>query len=332
MKETYIIAEAGVNHNGSLRLAKQMVQEAKKAGADAVKFQTFQAGNLVTKYAEKAKYQKKSADFPESQYQMLRSLELVYDDFLEIKALCDSENIEFLSTPFDLESIELLEAVGLTRYKIPSGAITDYPYLKRIAETHKPVILSTGMSAIDEIEDALLILQTYGTTAVTLLHCNTQYPTPAADVNLTAMCTLREKFHVDTGYSDHTLGMEVAIAAVAMGAKVIEKHFTLDKSMKGPDHKASMDVNELTAMIAAIRNVEKALGDGQKKPSPSEMENISAIRKSIVAKRDIQKGELLKEDNLTTKRPGTGLSPMLWNEIIGTEAIKNFSEDQMIEI
>ncbi len=332
MKGIYIIAEAGVNHNGSLKLAKQMVQEAKKAGADAVKFQTFQAGNLVTKYAEKAKYQKESAAFPESQYQMLRSLELTYDDFLEIKALCDLENIEFLSTPFDLESIELLESVGLACYKIPSGAITDYPYLKRIAKTHKPVILSTGMSTIDEIEDALLILQTYGTTAVTLLHCNTQYPAPVADVNLTAMCTLRNRFHVDIGYSDHTQGMEVAIAAVAMGAKVIEKHFTLDKSMKGPDHKASMDVNELTAMIMAIRNVERALGDGQKKPSPSEIENISAVRKSIVAKRDIQKGELLKEDNLTTKRPGTGLSPMLWNEIIGTEAIKNFSEDQMIEI
>lgn len=332
MKGTYIIAEAGVNHNGSLRLAKQMVREAKKAGADAVKFQTFVAENLVTKYAEKAKYQKELTDFSESQYQMLQSLELSYDDFFEIKVLCDSENIDFLSTPFDLESIKLLETIGLTCYKIPSGEITDYPYLTRIAKTCKPIILSTGMATVDEIEAALLVLQTNGTPAVTLLHCNTQYPTPVADVNLTAISTLRDKFHVDTGYSDHTLGIEVAIAAAAMGAKVIEKHFTLDKCMKGPDHKASLEVHELAAMIAAIRSVERALGDGKKRPSPSEMQNISAIRKSIVAKRDIQKGELLREDNLTTKRPGTGLSPMLWNKIIGTKAIRNFSKDQMIEI
>lgn len=331
MKRIYIIAEAGVNHNGSLPLAKQMVLEAKKAGADAVKFQTFAAENLVTKYAEKAEYQKETTDIEESQYQMLKKLELSYEAHCELKVLCDSEGIDFLSTPFDLGSIELLERIGIPCYKIPSGEITNYPYLVCVAKTHKPVILSTGMSRMEEVDEAVQVLKEYGAGGITLLHCNTQYPTPIQDVNLRAMQTLKKQFRLPVGYSDHTLGIEVPVAAAAMGAQVIEKHFTLDRSMDGPDHKASLEPEELLAMICAIRNVERAMGNGVKRPSGSETDNLVIVRKSIVAAKKIRKGEIFTDENLTTKRPGDGISPMRWPEVIGTKAVRDFEIDERIE-
>ncbi|MEY8338960.1 N-acetylneuraminate synthase [Lachnospiraceae bacterium 62-35] len=332
MDKVYIIAEAGVNHNGSLDLAKQMVLEAKKTGADAVKFQTFAAENLVTKYAQKAQYQREITDASETQYQMLKKLELSYDDYYELKALCESVEIDFLSTPFDLASIELLERLGVTRYKIPSGEITNYPYLVLIAKTRKPVILSTGMCTLEEVEDALEVLKKHGTSDITLLHCNTQYPTPVEDVNLKAICTLKDRFHMAAGYSDHTLGIEISVAAAAIGAQMIEKHFTMDRTMKGPDHRASLEPREFTAMVKAIRNVEMAMGSGVKKPSVSETPNIVIARKSITALKKISKGEKFNEENITAKRPGNGISPMKWLEVIGKTACRDFEEDELIEL
>lgn len=332
MNKTLIIAEAGVNHNGSINLAKQLVDKAKEAGADIIKFQTFNPESLTSKYAEKAAYQKITTDAEESQQDMLRKLTLTNEDFYDLKKYCDDAGIKFLSTPFDLESISFLEKLGCDMWKIPSGEITNLPYLEKIASTHKPLIMSTGMATLDEVGDALQALKNNGAGEVTLLHCTTQYPAPYDSVNLKAMLTLKEKFGCRVGYSDHTKGIEVPIAAVAMGAEVIEKHFTLDINMPGPDHKASLEPDELKAMVSSIRHIEQAMGDGVKKPSETEIPNKTVARKSIIAARDIKKGEVLTEENLTTKRPGNGISPMKWHEILGTRAVRNFKEDELIEI
>ncbi|MBD3796593.1 MAG: N-acetylneuraminate synthase [Campylobacterales bacterium] len=328
----FIIAEAGVNHNGSVELAKKLIDVASKAGADAVKFQTFKAEKLVSKNADKAAYQKETTDSQESQFDMIKKLELDLQTHQELLAYCKTKNIMFLSTPFDHESIELLDNLGLKIFKVPSGEITNLPYLRKIGELNKQVILSTGMADMGEIEDALNILIDAGTSKnnITILHANTMYPTPMEDVNLKAMLTIGNTFDIAYGYSDHTLGIEIDIAAVAMGASVIEKHFTLDKTMEGPDHKASLEPNELRAMVKGIRNIELALGDGVKKPSKSEMPNMEVARKSIVAAQDIQKGELFTEKNLTVKRPGNGISPMQWDRIIGTQAQKDYTKDELI--
>jgi N,N'-diacetyllegionaminate synthase len=332
MKQVFIIAEAGVNHNGSIEVAKKMIEIAKECGVDAIKFQTFKAENLVSKNAKKAEYQQKNTNKNETQFEMIKKLELSFGDFKELKNYCEEIGIMFLSTPFDFESIDFLDNLGLEIFKIPSGEITNLPYLRKIGKLRKKVILSTGMADLGEIEDALDVLINAGTKRenITILHCNTEYPTPYEDVNLLAMNTIREAFKVNVGYSDHTLGIEVPIAAVALGAKVIEKHFTLDKNMLGPDHKASLEPNELKEMIKAIRNIEMALGNGIKKPSKSELKNKEIARKSIVAKKDIKKGEVFSEDNLTVKRPGNGISPMRWNEIIGKIANKNYKKDELI--
>ena len=329
----YIIAEAGVNHNGSVETAKHMILFAKKAGADAIKFQTFNTERLVTHAAPKAEYQGTNDNKPqESQYAMLKKLELDKNAYVTLKNMCECEDIDFMSTPFDIDSIELLEAIGVEKYKVPSGEITNFPYLVQLAQTHKPLILSTGMSTLGEISDAITVLNDHGAGEITLLHCTTEYPAPIEDVNLRAMETMRRKFGLKVGYSDHTQGIEIPVAAVAMGACVIEKHFTLDRNMKGPDHKASLEPDELAAMVRAIRNVEKALGDGRKIPSKSEIKNIPIARKSIVAKMKIHRGETLMEENITTKRPGGGVSPMKWNDVLGTRAIRDFDEDELIEI
>ena len=330
--EVFIIAEAGVNHNGSLDLAKRLVDVAVDAGADAVKFQTFKTENLVSRNAKKADYQKETTDTSESQFDMIKKLELDMDTHQKLIDHCQENNIMFLSTPFDNDSVNLLSDLGLQIFKIPSGEITNLPYLRHIGSLDKQVILSTGMSNIQEVEDALTILVGAGTLKenITVLHANTMYPTPMEDVNLNAMLTMQRELGVAVGYSDHTLGIEVDIAAVAMGASVIEKHFTLDKTMDGPDHKASLEPKELKAMVSAIRNIEKALGGNEKKPSPSEGINIDIVRKSIVATKTIKKGELLSDDNISTKRPGTGLSPMKWDEVIGTVASKNYQSDELI--
>lgn len=328
----YIIAEAGVNHNGSLELAKQMIDKAKEAGADCIKFQTFIAKNIVSKNAGKAEYQKQQTNSSESQLDMLRKLELSFNNFKDLKKYCDFKEIEFLSTAFDFDSIDFLNSLGIKTWKIPSGEITNLPYLIKIAKTNKPVILSTGMSTIDEISEAIVILKTNGCKEITLLHCTTEYPAPYKDVNLKAMDTLKQKFNVPVGYSDHTKGIEIAISAAAMGAAVIEKHFTLDKNMEGPDHIASLDPGELKAMVKAIRNVESAIGDGEKKPAESEIKNINIARKSIVAKCSIRKGEVFDIGNITVKRPGNGISPMKWFDVIGKTAVRNFEEDELIEL
>nr|WP_330406042.1 N-acetylneuraminate synthase [Acetatifactor muris] len=327
-----IIAEAGVNHNGSLEAAKKLALTAKKCGADIVKFQTAKLNSMVSKHAYMADYQKKNIGVEMSQRDMLKKILLTYNDFIELAAYCKEINVCFLSTPFDLESIEFLKKLGCSMWKIPSGEITNYPYLVEIARTGKDIILSTGMSTLQEVDDALEVLQENGAGKITLLHCTTNYPTPMEDVNLNAMLTLKEKYGCAVGYSDHTKGIEVPIAAVALGAEVIEKHFTLDCRMEGPDHKASLEPDELEAMIRAIRNIEKALGDGIKIPSESEKANIAVARKSIIAADNIKVGDILTKENLTTKRPGTGISPMRWNEILGTRAIRNFEEDELIEI
>lgn len=332
MSKTYIIAEAGVNHNGDFNLAKKMISEAKKAGADAVKFQTFITKNLVASFAPKADYQKKTTDQEESQLVMLQKLELSYENFTILSRYAVEEGIEFLSTPFDIDSIDFLTTLQMPVWKIPSGEITNKPYLMKIELTKRPIILSTGMSTMEEIEAALAIFKDYDRNNITLLHCNTEYPTPYGDVNLLAMRTLGHTFGVKVGYSDHTQGIEVPIAAVALGASVIEKHFTLDNTMAGPDHKASLEPAQLVNMVKAIRNVEQALGDGVKKPSPSEIKNIPIARKSIVASRDINKGEVFTEENITTKRPGNGISPMKWYDILGKTANRNFKEDEKIEL
>ncbi|MDQ1264751.1 MAG: N,N-diacetyllegionaminate synthase [Campylobacterota bacterium] len=332
MNKVFIIAEAGVNHNGSIDLARKLIDVASEAGADAVKFQTFKAENLVSKNAKKAEYQKQTTDKEESQFDMIKKLELDVQTHKELIAYCKEKKIMFLSTPFDHDSIELLDDLGLDMFKIPSGEITNLPYLRHIGKLNKKVILSTGMTDIGEIEDALDILIEAGTKKenITVLHANTEYPTPMEDVNLRAMVTIGKTFNISFGYSDHTLGIEVDIAAVAMGASCIEKHFTLDKTMQGPDHKASLEPDELKEMVKAIRNIELALGSSVKKPSKSEIPNMQVARKSIVAACTIKKGELLSEDKLAIKRPGNGISPMRWDEIIGAVAQKDYQEDELI--
>ena len=332
MKHVIIIAEAGVNHNGSFELAKKMVDAAKVAGVDYVKFQTFNPNNLVSKYAEKAEYQKETTGSDETQLQMLQKLTLTEDNFLSLRDYCREVGIGFISTPFDLDSIDFLETFDMDFWKVPSGEVTNLPYLEAIAKTKRKVVMSTGMCDMNEIQDAIEVLEKNGTTEITLLHCNTQYPTPYEHVNLKAMNSIKDALHKEVGYSDHTQGIEVPIAAVAMGATVIEKHFTLDKNMEGPDHKASLNPSELQQMVVAIRNIEQAIGNGLKEPSSSEMANKAVARKSIVASRSIKQGEVFSEENLTTKRPGTGISPMKWYEVIGKVASRDFSEDEIIEL
>ncbi|MGF7059793.1 N-acetylneuraminate synthase [Brassicibacter mesophilus] len=332
MKRTFIIAEAGVNHNGSIELAKRLIDKASEAGADAVKFQSFKAEKLVTKNARKADYQEVTTGSEENQFEMIKKLELDHEKHKELINYCKLKNIMFLSSPFDLESADLLNNLGVEIFKIPSGEITNLPYLRKIGALEKKVILSTGMSNLGDIENALEILRKYGTTDITVLHCNTEYPAPIKDVNLLAMNTIKNAFKVKVGYSDHTLGIEVPIAAVALGATVIEKHFTLDKTMEGPDHRASLEPDELKKMVRCIRNIEQALGDGVKRLAESEAKNIDIARKSIVARYNIQKGEKFTEYNLAVKRPGDGLSPMRWDEVIGKVAKRDFSEDELIEI
>ena len=328
----FIIAEAGVNHNGSVDLAKRLIEVAADSGADAVKFQTFKAEDLVVKNTQKAGYQKQTTNVSESQFDMIKKLELDMEAHKELIAYCQEQDIIFLSTPFDCKSIDLLNDLGLQIFKIASGEITNLPYLRRIGSLGKKVVLSTGMSNLKEIGDALNILISAGTSKgnITVLHANTMYPTPMEDVNLNAMLTIQKEFGVAVGYSDHTLGIEVDIAAVAMGASCIEKHFTLDKAMDGPDHKTSLEPEELKAMVGAIRNIEKAMGSSEKKPSPSESVNIGVVRKSIVASQNINKGEVLTEKNIAVKRPGSGINPMKWDSVIGSIATKNYNIDDLI--
>ena len=329
-----IIAEAGVNHNGDISLAKQLIDVAAEAGADLVKFQTFNANRLVTRTAKKANYQKQTTDGAESQYEMLGRLELTEAMHHELIAHCEMRNIGFLSTGFDIQSIDLLSNLGQRCFKVPSGEITNLPYLRHIGRLGKKIILSTGMSTLGDIEAAIDILENAGTprAKITVLHCTTEYPTPMAEVNLRAMQSIHAAFGTAVGYSDHTQGIEVAIAAVAMGATVIEKHFTLDRNLPGPDHQASLEPAELIAMVRAIRNIEAALGDGIKRLTPSEVRNKPIARKSLIASREIKAGELFTADNITTKRPGTGISPMQWDEVLGKVARRDFLADELIEL
>lgn len=331
---TLIIAEAGVNHNGSLEMAKQLVDAAVEAGADAVKFQTFKADNLVTKDVKQAAYQTENTGIEESQYQMLKRLELDEAAHLELIGYCAAKNIEFMSTPFDDDSIALLYSLGMQRWKIPSGELLSVPYLRKIAKFNQPTILSTGMGALDEVEFSVKTLMNAGLDAknLTVLHANTAYPTPFEDVNLRAMQTLAKTLNLPAGLSDHSLGIEVPIAAVAMGAKVIEKHFTLDKTLPGPDHKASLEPHELKAMVSAIRHIEQALGSSNKQPSNSEKVNISVARKRIVAKKNIAKGEMFSEQNLTLKRGAKGVFAQQWDEVVGQMATKGFAEGEEITL
>ena len=328
----FIIAEAGDNHNGSFDLALKLVDVAVESGADCVKFQTFVTEEVVSKKAEKADYQKQSTGANESQYEMVKKLELSFGQFRKLDSYCKKKGIMFLSTAFDLKSTEFLNTLDMPFWKIPSGEITNLPYLMKIAQTNKNVVLSTGMATVDEIRDAVDVLTNNGAGKITLLHCNTEYPTPMRDVNLKAMNSLHKLFNLDVGYSDHTLGIEVPVAAVALGAKVIEKHFTLDRNMEGPDHQASLEPHELKNMVESIRNIEEALGSNIKKPSQSEIKNINIARKSIVARRNILKGEVFTEENLAVKRPGNGISPMKWFDILGKISTKDFEEDELIEI
>lgn len=333
-RHVIIIAEAGVNHNGSMEMARQLIDAAAEAGVDYVKFQTFKADKLVTRAARQAEYQKRNiGDGADSQYEMLRKLELSEEDHRELKDYCRQKGVRFLSTAFDLESVEFLHELCPGLWKIPSGEITNYPYLRKIAGYNEEVVMSTGMSTDEDVENALLALRENGQDLekVTLLHCNTQYPTPMEDVNLLAMNSLR-RFVKRVGFSDHTQGIEIPIAAAALGADVVEKHFTLSRSLPGPDHKASLEPQELKAMVEAIRNVSEALGDGRKRVTPSEAANRDVARKSIVASRPIKRGELLSEENMAAKRPGGGISPMRWKEVEGTAAIRDFETDEMIEI
>lgn len=329
-----IIAEAGVNHNGKYDLAVKMIHEAKRAGADYVKFQTAVPELVISTIAPKAEYQKETTGNDESQLDMCRAIHLPLSDYAKLKKICDNVGIGFMSTPFDLVSIDTLEPLDMDYYKIPSGEITNLPYLRKIASKGRKVIMSTGMSEMNEIADALKVLEDGGLkrTDITLLHCNTEYPTPFGDVNLMAMKTIGDTFGVSVGYSDHTRGIEVPIAAVAMGAKVIEKHFTLDCNMEGPDHKASLEPDQLKAMVDAIRNVEMAIGSAEKHATASETPNKVVARKSIVAACDIAEGDILTEKNITVKRPGNGISPMLWDSVIGTKAKRAFKYDELIEI
>ena len=331
MGRTLIIAEAGVNHNGSLEMAKKLVDTAKTCGADIVKFQTAKLDSLVSKSAHMADYQKKNIGVDESQKDMLKKLLLSFDEFIELAAYCKEVGITFLSTPFDIESIHFLKDMQ-DIWKVPSGEITNYPYLVEIAKTGKQVILSTGMAEMDEISSAIKVLENNGTQDIILLHCTTEYPAPIKDVNLRVMETMGDAFGYPVGYSDHTQGIEVDLAAVALGATVIEKHFTLDRNLPGPDHKASLEPNELKAMVDGIRKIELAMGIPEKRPSYAELKNRLVARKSIVAKTAIKAGDVLSVDNITTKRPGSGISPMKWNDVLGTKAIRDFEEDELIEI
>ncbi len=327
----YIIAEAGVNHNGSFDLACRLVDAAKDAGVDCVKFQTFKSEKLVSRNAGKADYQR-STTGDGSQIEMLKKLELSYDEFVSLKKYCDEKEIAFLSTPFDFDSIDFLDTLDIPFWKIPSGEVTNLPYLLALAKTGRPVVMSTGMCSLEDVEAAVKVLKDNGVSDIKLLHCNTEYPTPYEDVNLRAMQTLKDAFGCEVGYSDHTKGIEVPVAAVALGATVIEKHFTLDRNMEGPDHKASLEPDELAQMVSSIRHIEMALGTGDKTPSPSERKNMAVARKSIVAARDIAAGELLSDENMTVKRPGSGISPMKWFDVAGTRAVRDFKEDELIEI
>ncbi|MEE2746391.1 MAG: N-acetylneuraminate synthase [Pseudomonadota bacterium] len=329
-----IIAEAGVNHNGDIELAKKLIDAAADAGADLVKFQTFKAKRLATHAAPKADYQSSTTKDAQSQFAMLRQLELSEEMHETLVAHCISRNIGFFSTGFDIESLDYLVSLGAKRFKVPSGEITNLLYLRHIGAFGKPVILSTGMATLGEIEAAVEVLEAAGTSRaeITVLHCNTEYPTPMQDVNLLAMCSLRDAFGVAVGYSDHTPGIEVSIAAVALGATVIEKHLTLDRNLAGPDHKASLEPHEFTAMVSAVRNIEQAMGDGIKRPSPSEAKNKSIARKSLVAAKPIVAGELFTLENVTVKRPGIGISPMHWDEAIGRVASRNFELDELISL
>jgi N,N'-diacetyllegionaminate synthase len=334
IKSTLIIAEAGVNHNGSINRAKKMIDVAAEAGANFVKFQTFKAETLVTHSANKAEYQKELTSTSESQFEMIKKLELDRAAHEELIEYCAKKDICFLSTAFDHDSIDLLSELNIPLYKIPSGEITNMPYLRHIGGMGKPIIMSTGMSTLNEVRDALNILLEGGAKKedITILHCNTEYPTPMEDVNLKAMLTIKDELGVKIGYSDHTLGIEVPIAAVAMGATVIEKHFTFDRTLPGPDHAASLEPEELKVMVSTIRNIEKAIGNGIKRPSPSEIKNIPVARKSIVAKKLIKKGELFSEENLTVKRPGTGISSMEWPELVGQQSKQNYKPDDLIVV
>lgn len=334
MSRTLIIAEAGVNHNGDMTIARALVDAAAASGVDYVKFQTFKAENLVTKSAQKAEYQQKNiADGDNSQFNMLKKLELSPENHFELIEYCKKQRVAFFSTAFDLDSVDFLASLNMPLWKVPSGEITNFPYLRAIGRTKKPVILSTGMANLEEIEQAIGVLTRFGTppNAVTLLHCTTEYPAPKDEINLSAMQTMRNKFSLPVGYSDHTQGLEIPVAAVALGAVVIEKHFTLDRSMVGPDHAASLEPHELKQMVEKIRNVEMALGNGIKEPAKSEIPNITIARKSIVASRPIKQGETLSEDNLTVKRPAGGISPMEWERVVGGVAVRSFEEDEPIE-
>jgi len=330
----FIIAEAGVNHNGSIDIAKQLIDEASNAGADAVKFQTFIANRLVTLSAKKAIYQEQTSNKAESQFTMLSRLELNEAMHHELIDHCMVRNISFLSTGFDIQSVDLLVKLGQQCFKIPSGEITNLPYLRHIGQLGKKIILSTGMSKMNEIGAAIEILEKAGTSRanITILHCTSEYPAPINEVNLRVMRSIREEFDMEVGYSDHTVGIEVAIAAAAMGASVVEKHFTIDRNLPGPDHQASLEPHELKSMVSAIRNIESALGDGVKRVSSSEIKNIKVARKSIVASRIIEAGELFTNENITTKRPGTGISPMLWDDLLGKKAQRDFLVDELIEL
>lgn len=335
MNRVIIIAEAGVNHNGNIDLAKRLIEKAKEAGADYVKFQTVRSPESVTsRFAQMADYQRRNVKKDESQLEMIKSLVLPLSDFSILKDYCDDTGIRFLSTPFDKESIDALVKIGMDYMKVPSGEITNLPYLRKVAQQGLPVIMSTGMCELDEVKCALEVLYQNGLTPndVTLLHCNTEYPTPFQDVNLKAMLTLKSEFGVKVGYSDHTKGIEVPIAAVALGAEVIEKHFTLDRTLPGPDHVASLEPDELKMMVDSIRNIEKAIGNGEKKTTESERKNLVIARRSIVAACDIKKGEVFTEKNLTIKRPGNGISPMRWDEVLGKTSVRDFMEDELIEL
>ena len=336
MKHTIIIAEAGVNHNGSIKIAKHLVDKAVEAGVDIIKFQTFIAEKLVSKSARQAEYQKNNIgnEVDDSQLSMLKKLELSKKDHEELINYCSHKGIKFFSTAFDMDSIDYLYSLNIGLWKIPSGEITNYPYIKKIAQFHEPVILSTGMCELDDVAAAIQVLIDNGLRKeqITVLHCNTEYPTPYNDVNLLAILEIKDKFGVKVGYSDHTNGIEIAIAAVALGATVIEKHFTIDRTLPGPDHKASLEPSEMKAMVTSIRHIEQALGDGHKKISDSERKNMVIARKSIIAAHDIKKGDTFSEENLTVKRPGNGISPMLWDDVIGRIAKRDFIEDELIEL
>lgn len=329
--KTLIIAEAGVNHNGSFELAKELVDKAAKAGADIVKFQTCKAENVISRYADKAEYQKKTTGEADTQLDMVRKLMLTYEQYGQLKDYCQEKGIRFLSTAFDLPSVDYLHGIGMGLWKIPSGEITNLPLLIKIAQLHEPIIMSTGMSTLEEVGNAVKALKENGAADITLLHCTTEYPAPYEDVNLKAMDTMKEAFGLPVGYSDHTKGIEIPIAAVARGACVIEKHFTLDRNMEGPDHKASLEPQELSEMVRTIRNVELAIGDGVKKVSASELKNQDIARKSIIAAKAIKAGEIFSEENITTKRPGSGIDPMRWFDLLGKTAKHDYEEDYLIE-